>query len=180
MNSHKRALFVIALIIVLVLLARFMGPIFNGMQSFQKVVLISAIVVLILVLIFIGFVLNNATESVWPPIIGECPDYWVDMSGNGSMCTNVKDLGNGTCKPTGSNKYLTMDFTQPAFLGGNSMCAKYKWATSCGVTWDGITYGIENPCDASGNNLLGSYGPCMPEGAESTSNFFTGMALTSG
>jgi hypothetical protein len=180
MNTHKRAFFIIALIIVLVLLARFMGPLFNGMQSFQKVVLISAIVVLILVLIFIGFVLNNAKESVWPPIVGECPDYWVDMSGNGSMCTNVKNLGNGTCKPIGSDKYLTMDFTQPAFLGGNSMCAKYKWATSCGVTWDGITYGIENPCDASGNNLSESYGSCAPQGIESSKNYLTGMALTSG
>jgi hypothetical protein len=173
MNSYKRILFIIALIIVLVLVARFMAPLFNGMQSFQKVVLISAIVVLILVLIFIGFALNNARQSVWPPIIGDCPDYWEDVSGNGSMCKNVKNLGNGTCKPTGSNKYLTMDFTQPTFLGGNSMCAKYKWATSCGVTWDGITYGVENPCDGSGNNLSGS--SCSTQDAGSGNSYLSGM-----
>ena len=126
------------------------------MQTFQKFVLISAIVVLIIVLIFIGFALRNSSVSVWPPILADCPDYWVDMSGNGSMCTNTKNLGNGTCKPTGNSEYLTMDFTQPSFMGGNGVCAKYQWATGCGVEWDGITYGVPNPCTSTSSTLTGS------------------------
>jgi len=109
-------------------------------------------------LVLIGYTLKKGTASVWPPIIGDCPDYWVDMSGNGAQCVNVKDLGNGNCKPGGSDKHLTMDFTQPAFTGGNGLCAKYTWANACGVTWDGITYGVSNPCDASGNTLTGASG----------------------
>jgi hypothetical protein len=123
------------------------------MPSFQKFVLFLAIIILIIVLVLIGYSLQKASTSIWPPLVGECPDFWVDLSGNGSQCTNVKNLGNGTCKPSGSQKYLTMDFTKPIFSGGNSLCAKYQWATNCGVTWDGITYGVSNPCDASGNTL---------------------------
>lgn len=173
MQTYQKILFIIALIIVLSVLTNFMGFILSGMQSFQKFVLISAIVVLIVVLVLIGFALNNVNESVWPPVIGDCPDYWLDMSGNGSVCANVKNLGNGTCKPAGSDKYLTMDFSQPAFLGGNAMCSKYKWATSCGVTWDGITYGVENPCSASGTNLTGS--ACMSQDTGSGNSYLSGM-----
>lgn len=99
------------------------------MQTFQKIVLFTAIVILILILVFIGYALQKSKASVWPPLIGDCPDYWVDMSGNGSMCTNVKNLGNGNCPPSGSNKYQVVDFSQPAFTGGNGSCAKYTWAT---------------------------------------------------
>lgn len=150
------------------------------MQTFQKVVLFLAIIILILVLIFIGFSLHKARSAEWPPIIGDCPDYWVDMSGNGSHCVNVKDLGNGKCKPSGSQKHLTMDFSSAAFKGGNGLCAKYTWAQNCGVTWDGITYGVNNPCDASGNTLS-SYGACYntPDFVQKASNALTGMAITS-
>lgn len=152
------------------------------MQTFQKVVLFAAIIILILVLVFIGYALHKARASVWPPLIGDCPDYWVDMSGNGAMCTNVKNLGNGTCKPSGSDTFLKMDFTQPAFSGGNGLCAKYTWANNCGVSWDGITYGVTNPCDASGNTLSSSSGTyCYntPTSVQSASTQLTGMALTS-
>jgi len=151
------------------------------MQTFQRFVLIVAIIILILLLLFIGFTLYKARKEIWPPLIGDCPDYWIDISGNGSQCMNVKDLGNGICRPTGNQKHLTMDFTQSAFTGGNSLCAKYRWANACGVSWDGITYGIHNPCDASGNTLTeslsGSY--CPNISTSSVSNALTGMALTS-
>lgn len=122
------------------------------MQTFQKIVLFSATIILILVLVFIGYALNKSYSSVWPPIIGDCPDFWVDMSGNGGQCVNVKDLGNGTCKTAKYEPHQTMDFTQAAFIGANSACAKYVWARNCGVTWDGITYGVSNPCDAAKTN----------------------------
>jgi hypothetical protein len=113
------------------------------MEAFQRIVLIIAIVILIFTLLFIGVKLNQQKMGNWPPIIGDCPDYWVDVSGNGARCVNTKDLG--TCKSS-SGKHLNMDFTTSQFTGSNGLCAKYTWANNCGVSWDGITYGVNNPC----------------------------------
>ena len=55
------------------------------MQTFQRFVLIVAIIILILLLLFIGFTLYKARKEIWPPLIGDCPDYWIDISGNGSQ-----------------------------------------------------------------------------------------------
>jgi hypothetical protein len=121
-------------------------------MNFQRIILTIAIVLLILCLILIGIVLVNSKNSQqWPPMVGDCPDYWVDLSGNGAQCVNVKNLG--SCNfGFGNSKYQTMDFTQAPFSGNNGLCAKYNWANGCKLTWDGITYGVPNPCDASGNN----------------------------
>ena len=112
--------------------------------SFQKNVLIVALVILIVTLLIIGITIKQTKNEQWPPIIGDCPDYWIDLSGNGGQCVNVKDLG--TCKST-SQGHFTQDFTSPAFTGSNGLCSKYNWATNCGVSWDGITYGVPNPCN---------------------------------
>jgi hypothetical protein len=39
-----------------------------------------------------------------------------------------------------------MNFNTSAFTGSQGACNKYNWATKCNVTWDGITYGVSNPC----------------------------------
>lgn len=115
------------------------------MNSFQKIVLIVAIITLIVTLIFIGVTLSYAKNDQWPPMVPDCPDYWmIDGSGNNSKCINVKNLG--TCPPQSGEKHLTMDFNTPAYTGSNGTCAKYTWAKKCGITWDGITYGVDNPC----------------------------------
>jgi hypothetical protein len=115
------------------------------MEAFQKFVLYAAIFVLIIALIFIGLSLSRAKNPVWPPVIPNCPDYWVvDGSGNDTKCINVKDLG--TCQASGGDKHLTMNFNDPTFTGAQGSCNKYNWANNCGVSWDGITYGVSNPC----------------------------------
>ena len=114
-------------------------------MSFQKIVLTIAIIVLIIILVLIGVSLSKAsyTES-WPPVVGECPDYWVDLSGNGEACFNSHSLG--VCNiPTTDNK-STMNFNQDPYNGDNGTCSKYTWATNCKLTWDGITSGVKNPC----------------------------------
>ena len=40
-----------------------------------------------------------------------------------------------------------MNFNNAPYTGDNGTCNKYIWAKKCGVTWDGITYGVENPCN---------------------------------
>ncbi len=116
------------------------------MEGFQKTVLYIAIFILIIALIFIGIALYYSSNSQpWPPIVPTCPDYWnMDGTENKPTCVNIKDLG--TCPAKAGEKHLTMDFNIPAFSGDNSACAKYTWAKKCNVSWDGITYGVNNPC----------------------------------
>lgn len=117
------------------------------MESFQKIVLFAAVIILIITLVFIGVTLSFSKDPQWPPITSECPDYWlVDGSGNNTSCINVKDLGR--CPAASGDKHLKMNFNTAGYTGSNSMCAKYTWAKRCGVSWDGITYGRNNPCQS--------------------------------
>jgi len=119
--------------------------------NFQKIVLLIAVILLIIALIFIGYSLGQAKEDeTWPPIIGECPDYWVDISGNGAMCVNINNLG--TCNIPTEGNLNSMDFSNSYFNNSDGLCAKYKWANGCDVTWDGITSGIVNPCSTTSTN----------------------------
>ena len=116
------------------------------MEGFQKIVLYSAIIILIIALVIIGIALSYAKDDqVWPPAVPNCPDYRAaEGSENDATCINLKDLG--TCQATGENKHLTMNFNNAPFVGADEACAKYTWAKKCGVSWDGITYGVNNPC----------------------------------
>ena len=123
------------------------------MVSFQRIVLIIAIVLLIICLIFIGIALNKTrNNSQWPPIVGDCPDYWLDTGDKGSNCVNKQNLGKCTTGGTGITPTamvgagISMDFTKAPYIGAASTCAKYKWANDCNITWDGITSGVTNPC----------------------------------
>jgi hypothetical protein len=104
------------------------------MASFQNIVLITATIILIITLCFIGLALyRQKYKSDYPPIIANCPDYWIDSSGNGAACMPDSKNLIGTC--TG-----TMDFTKPQWSAqGTGQCSKYKWAKSCNLSWDGIT-----------------------------------------
>ena len=118
------------------------------MNGFQKIVIIAAIIILIIALIFIGIELIYAKDKSWPPLVPSCPDYWkMDGSGNNATCTNIKDLG--VCPAQGGEPHLVMNFNTSAYTGQNGLCAKYTWANNCGVTWDGITYGVNNPCQVT-------------------------------
>lgn len=141
------------------------------MATFQTTVLVIFMVLLIITLFYIGYSINKGiTEIDWPPIIGGCPDYWVSVSkdglnsyginktnltGTGPFCVNVKNLG--TCPAKAGDKFLVADFTTNTYTGSNGNCAKYNWAKKCGLTWDGITYGVSNPCidnNKKSSNLL--------------------------
>ena len=117
-------------------------------MNFQMILLIIAIIVLIICLIFIGIALKK-TSNVWPPgSIPMCPDYFIlDGSGNNMKCINTKKLGK--CPPQPGQEFLTLDPNATQFQGSQGACNKYTFATKCGLSWDGITYGVQNPCNSS-------------------------------
>jgi hypothetical protein len=117
------------------------------MATFQKIVVFVAIVILIIALVIISIALIYSRDTNWPPMTPACPDYWLmDGSGNNATCTNVKDLG--TCLPNSGQKHLSMNFNVAPYTGSQGLCSKYIWANNCGVSWDGITYGVSNPCQS--------------------------------
>lgn len=103
-------------------------------MTFQKTVLIIGAVLLILILLVISIALyRNKTTGDFPPVISDCPDYWVSQLESGqNICSNVKHLGKASC----SKK---MNFNKPPWNGSDSVCYKSKWAKACDLTWDGIT-----------------------------------------
>ena len=103
-------------------------------MSFQKTVLTIGSILLVLILLFTGYILyRNKYTGEFPPVISECPDYWVSQIESGqNICSNVKNLGKASC----SKK---MNFNRPPWNGSDSVCYKSKWARSCDLTWDGIT-----------------------------------------
>ena len=116
--------------------------------SFQKIILGLALIGLIILLVIIGMSLSeSSSQMVWPPVVGDCPDYWVDLKGSGEACYNAKSLGK--CNLPGTGEQNTMNFNVSPFNAENGTCSKYTWATRCGVTWDGITYGVKNPCNTT-------------------------------
>ena len=115
------------------------------MEVFQKFVLYTAVIILIITLVVIGITLSNSSSNDWPPMVPQCPDYWkLDGSGNNSTCTNLKDLG--VCPAGLGGKHQIMNFNTSTFTGSQGICNKYNWANKCQVSWDGITYGVSNPC----------------------------------
>lgn len=106
-------------------------------MSIQKIILMIATIMLILTLISIGIALyNKKYDDKYPPIIAQCPDYWLDNSkGNesrGSKCTNIKNLGKDECSKE-------MDFSDSMWQGASGLCNKKKWARHCDLVWDGVT-----------------------------------------
>lgn len=82
-------------------------------MGFQTIVLAVAGITFIITLGLVGFLISSKQDSdmKWPPVTGDCPDYWLDMKGDGSKCVNKQKLG--TCMIPGKNA-LSTPFT-PTF-----------------------------------------------------------------
>ena len=116
------------------------------MGGFQLMIIILLFILLIIILIIVGVsIMDTKKNKTWPPVVGECPDYWLDAAGDGSKCVNVQDLGtcNGSISP---GEHINMNFTVEPYNGVDALCNKYKWANTCGITWDGITNLSSDPC----------------------------------
>ena len=111
------------------------------MATFQRIVIYSALIVLVIILVIVGINLHvGSRDAKWPPNIGDCPDYWHDEGTKGSVCTvNLDEVNKGTAASP-------HNFAVSPYTGDRGTCNKYRWAIARGVSWDGITYGAENPC----------------------------------
>lgn len=117
-------------------------------MTFQTTVMTISVIILIISLSFIGLALyRQKYKSDYPPVIANCPDYWIDKSdtGNGSKCNldtiTSQSLGNVSpqCQPKNKDG---IDFSTPYYSGADGLCNKAKWAKGCNLTWDGIS---DNP-----------------------------------
>ena len=125
------------------------------MPTFQKALLVGLILLLIIITIILIFVFHKKNNNIsWPPAIPGCPDYWEVDNGSGNdpnkiKCINIKNIGTCSSKNPSTEPYIA-DFSLPQYQGSNSICAKYNWASNCGVAWEGINYGVPIPsCNTS-------------------------------
>ena len=149
MNSYQIILLIIVVVIITLLfiygrnLANTTAGIYGGIGSFQKITVAIVFITLLVLFIFIGGSLAYAKKNVADTqILPQCPDFWeIEETDTGPKCVNVQDLG--TCPAATGDEHLTVDFNSDNFTDN---CAKYTWADNCNVAWDGLTYGVANPC----------------------------------
>ena len=112
------------------------------MDLFQQIVITTAILFLVAFLLYIGFSMRSSRYKLaYPPVIANCPDYWVDQSeGDSSNCINIKNLGKSS-----ESCPKKMNFTSSLFTGETGLCSKSIWAKNCDLTWDGVTNNM-NAC----------------------------------
>lgn len=98
------------------------------MNNFQQTVVIIAIIILILCLAFSAISLHNhKKKAAFPPITATCPDYWVEDD-------------NGVCVPGATFPKANLSAGCKTLNSkGMNKCQKYRWASGCNLTWDGIS-----------------------------------------
>ncbi len=132
------------------------------MKFYKNAIIIACIVLLIILAIIASILLFSKNKKQFPPVVSDCPDYWIDaeylksdhgkkyltepilidavnMAQNKTDCINFKKIG--TC--TNNASQLIMDPTTfegaDGIYEGSKMCAQFRWASNCDLTWDGIT-----------------------------------------
>lgn len=104
-------------------------------MNFQKIIVVISTILLIITLAIFAYTLhNNKVDEKYPPVEGQCPDYWTMKRGDDGvpMCVNDMNLGSPNC-------LKEMNFQKSPFIGPHGACNKQKWSNSCKITWDGIT-----------------------------------------
>lgn len=112
----------------------------SGDWGFHKIVICIAIITLIISLVIIGHYLRNSkSNSIYPPVVSNCPDYWEEKiipgnANNRKHCVNNKEINNG--KP---DTVKVKDFNSGDWQGFIGRCRKQQWAVQNELTWDGVT-----------------------------------------
>jgi hypothetical protein len=118
------------------------------MDFFYTIVLVVAVIFLILVLVVMGVMMQSQNNNtIYPPTMNRCPDYWTDDSTGCTMPLNQSNVGdylNGTTFSTDAAPYAsgnTFDPSNAAWSssGKTAICAKRDWAIQHNIVWDGVS-----------------------------------------
>ena len=114
--------------------------------NYNKTVLVVASVLLILGLVIIGFFITSTQKnSSYPPVIGDCPDYWdVSYDTNKKKICTHRSINSGPASASATTSascrsYPVALFTASGSSDNDIICEKNKWAKRCNIHWDGIT-----------------------------------------
>lgn len=101
-------------------------------MGFKKSVFTIALVIFIIVLLVLAVVIKNSYKnSVFPPEVSQCPDFW-ELSADKKTC-KATDQNNGEKFESGSE---SPDFSD---MSNSARIKKCNWAKEHGISWDGIT-----------------------------------------
>jgi hypothetical protein len=169
MKSYQ-TFFLIVVVVIIILIFVYGRNLANtsyiGIGGFQKMTILITSAILLIIFIFIaGSLVYAPNNDQNAPIIAQCPDFWeIGGTDASSTCINVQDLG--TCPAAAGDEHLTLDFNSGNFTDN---CAKYTWANNCNIAWDGLTYGVENPCTTTASASAASASAASASAATATS-----------
>lgn len=110
--------------------------------TFNRIVIVVALCFLLGMLVLVGYLVNNSKYNAkWPPVIGECPDYWeVEKGEDGKYrcIVNERNTNVGRCNQASYNTFIS-GLSENDLKGISGLRKKSKWANDCGIMWDGVT-----------------------------------------
>lgn len=127
------------------------------METFYLIVVSIALITLIIFLTLVGLLMRSIdSESVYPPTMNICPDYWTVGPDNSCIKPKQKSFNdNSITLNTGKrNTLLSNPEIPPYSINNNSFstknplwtkngetieCAQKSWANSNDILWDGIS-----------------------------------------
>ena len=127
-------------------------------MKFQSIVIIILGILLVITIISFCYIAATPGKVPYPNSIPVCPDYYFQsgpISPNGSVtCTalpSMKSALQGAGVTSDNLDYCTNPtFSSAFYTGTKANCLKYNWDNGAQCksvpSWEGITYGVRNPC----------------------------------
>lgn len=122
-------------------------------MKFQSIVIVILGILLIITIIAFYYIASSRGNNMpFPPSIPVCPDYYYQTAElqDGTITCKAMPSMEKTLNNAGvtNQRCSTPTFTPQYYSGTNANCLKYTWFSNCNSipAWEGITYGVNNPC----------------------------------
>jgi hypothetical protein len=125
-------------------------------MKFQSIVIIILGILLIITIISFYYIASTPAQVPYPKSIPVCPDYYFQSgvtSSNGSVSCKALPTMEQKLNDVIKTGWQVRACSAPVFpsnyyTGTRANCLKYNWVKSCMSVpaWDGISYGVQNPC----------------------------------
>jgi hypothetical protein len=122
-------------------------------MKFQLVVIIILGILLIITLLAFYYIASSSGNNIqFPPSIPICPDYYYQVklpNNENVICKALPDMEEALKKAgVEDNNCFTPYFENNFYSGSKANCNKYTWSKNCKSipAWEGITYGVKDPC----------------------------------